>query len=585
MKYLKFIFIFTSGLYCTSSHAGFKADIAYTRLKTELTAQGITLPDGSGVPVLLAEACSNSVDDDNDPETPEICLAWLPTLSNNQFQGKTLNDKSQSTSGLFSGHATGSARLFFGNTASVAQGIDTIDLYWADHWLEDGYLNTGISGLLPKISSNRVASHSWVATAGKNQEERLFNSEVLRRVDWLIDRDEFIQSVSLTNGGKNPPVLASSFNAIAVGRSDARHGQRFTALDATYNVGRVRPDLVAPLSATSGATPVVASVAAFLVGIGHDDIALSTDPQKLVTTNRAGDAIYNAERSEVIKAILMAGADRSVSANNIIDYRSSEATQTNNGLDSRFGAGQVNVANSYQIMVAGEQNSAEDSQSQDGAINPTGFDYDPVFGGAAASNTEASYLFSTESDVESIYITLAWNIKIKQGQTGEFDGTAHLYDLNLKLFDVTKTPVLIATSSSDDQNTENLWVGLDSHRDYMIKVVSNTNQADFKWDYAIAWRTEADADHDGVADIRDNCTLVANADQIDSDGDGFGNRCDADLDNSGIVSFGDLALFRARFDSNDLNADFDGSGRVSFADLEIFRRLFAQAPGPAGELE
>ncbi|MEO1576160.1 MAG: M14 family zinc carboxypeptidase, partial [Pseudomonadota bacterium] len=38
--------------------------------------------------------------------------------------------------------------------------------------------------------------------------------------------------------------------------------------------------------------------------------------------------------------------------------------------------------------------------------------------------------------------------------------------------------------------------------------------------------TATDTDGDGVNDLVDNCTLIANADQRDSNGDGFGNACD-----------------------------------------------------------
>jgi hypothetical protein len=43
--------------------------------------------------------------------------------------------------------------------------------------------------------------------------------------------------------------------------------------------------------------------------------------------------------------------------------------------------------------------------------------------------------------------------------------------------------------------------------------------------------TYPDKDSDGVPDSTDNCTLVPNPGQVDSDGDGLGNTCDPDLDN------------------------------------------------------
>ena len=49
-----------------------------------------------------------------------------------------------------------------------------------------------------------------------------------------------------------------------------------------------------------------------------------------------------------------------------------------------------------------------------------------------------------------------------------------------------------------------------------------------------------DEDDDGIPDAEDNCTEVPNADQRDTNLDGYGNLCDADLNNDDIVNFGDL---------------------------------------------
>ena len=60
-----------------------------------------------------------------------------------------------------------------------------------------------------------------------------------------------------------------------------------------------------------------------------------------------------------------------------------------------------------------------------------------------------------------------------------------------------------------------------------------------------------------------------------------GNWCDADLDDSGFVNFGDLAAFKAAFGTSDPDADLDGSGFVNFGDLARFKALFGQPPGPS----
>ncbi len=91
-----------------------------------------------------------------------------------------------------------------------------------------------------------------------------------------------------------------------------------------------------------------------------------------------------------------------------------------------------------------------------------------------------------------------------------------------------------------------------------------------------------DQDLDGVPDSTDNCTEVANADQRDTNGDGFGNLCDADLDNNNVVNFLDLEQFKARFASDDADSDLNGDGTVDFVDFEIMRRGFFLPPGPSG---
>ncbi len=561
------------------AHADLQNEIGYTLLKNSLNMQGEALADGTGIQVLLAEACNNAIDADNDPSTPPVCIAWLPDISNNDFQGILINDISASTSGLFSSHATGVARLFFGHTSSIAPGINHVDAYLADHWIEDGFLHAGNPSLLPAISVNRIANHSWIGSADTEPEAQFSDVDVLHRIDWLIDRDEFLQIVGLSNGNSNPPLLSSAFNVIAVGRSDGHHGLGTAKIDSIYSAGRTRPDIVVPLSTTSSATPVISAAAALLIDAGHNNPLLSSDSLMSSTTNRAGEVIYNAERSEVVKALLMAGANRETDNGLITDYRNTAATQSKNGLDIRFGAGQINIANSYSILISGEQNSLEDNFGLATTITSNGFDYDPAFGGLENSNTEASYSFSTGSESEMFFVSLVWNIDIEPEFETNFENSAHLYDLNLVLVDVTANPLLIASSTSKKNNTENLWVQLENNRDYILKVVSDAGQLPYKRDYAIAWRREIDSDHDGIENDRDNCLNISNPAQRDTDNDGFGNRCDADLDNNGFVSFADLEIFRSRFGSHDPDADFDGNGSVSFADLVIFKSLFGKMPG------
>jgi hypothetical protein len=92
-----------------------------------------------------------------------------------------------------------------------------------------------------------------------------------------------------------------------------------------------------------------------------------------------------------------------------------------------------------------------------------------------------------------------------------------------------------------------------------------------------------DTDGDGVADDVDDCVQVADANQRDTDNDGFGNVCDADLNNDGIVNFTDLARLKAVFLTTDANGDLNGDGVVNFTDLARLKALFLRPPGPSGK--
>jgi len=99
----------------------------------------------------------------------------------------------------------------------------------------------------------------------------------------------------------------------------------------------------------------------------------------------------------------------------------------------------------------------------------------------------------------------------------------------------------------------------------------------------------ADTDGDGVPDATDNCTLLANADQCDSDGDGFGNRCDGDMNNNGATNSQDYVLFRQQISQPSVPpsfnaADLNCNGVVNSQDYVLFRGLVGSPPGPSANV-
>ncbi len=109
---------------------------------------------------------------------------------------------------------------------------------------------------------------------------------------------------------------------------------------------------------------------------------------------------------------------------------------------------------------------------------------------------------------------------------------------------------------------------------------------------AVAAATDTDAD--GVPDTVDNCVNVSNGPltvgmevkpwlvQRDTDNDGYGNLCDADLNNDAIVNGPDFGTFSQVFFTNDPDADLNGDGIVNGPDFGIFSSLFFKPPGPSG---
>jgi len=103
----------------------------------------------------------------------------------------------------------------------------------------------------------------------------------------------------------------------------------------------------------------------------------------------------------------------------------------------------------------------------------------------------------------------------------------------------------------------------------------------------------ADADADGVPDETDNCSDVPNPRQRDTDGDGMGNLCDADVDGNGRVttSWGEAFPRSRRGDVEAIaltardgryvpDHDLDGDAKVDARDVSIAQLRLFLPPGP-----
>jgi Dockerin type I domain/Thrombospondin type 3 repeat len=97
---------------------------------------------------------------------------------------------------------------------------------------------------------------------------------------------------------------------------------------------------------------------------------------------------------------------------------------------------------------------------------------------------------------------------------------------------------------------------------------------------------DIDSDTDGVQDFADNCTLVANANQRDTNGDGYGNLCDPDFNGDGTVNINDFNRLKARLNISpvvDIDTDLDGNGAVNINDFNRLKSFLGKPPGPSGQ--
>jgi hypothetical protein len=449
-----------------------KDDLGVTALQQAL---GDKAPTGQGVPVTIVE--SGGVPD--------------PAA----FPGKNLVIRDGTTK--FTSHAYYVGAGFFGTAKSrnaIGVGVMDIDAFNTARWQAADILVPGTGQ--PRVSPNasRVANHSY-----QYREVPQSMANQLRRMDWLVEHDDFIQITGNTGDGTVPP-LGVAMNLISVAPASARGPRQGTAGlgdDAVYTAGRFKPDLCGPADA-SNAAGWTSGIATLLIQTGHENPKLSRD--RSYKSPRTGTTIYHAETSEVIKAALMAGAMRNFKNANphdgsqVSDWgegliptirpttqpATTQSTTkpvetvsaiTPNGLDRRYGAGQPHTYNSYRILAAGIADAGE-------KVGDAGFSYAAKFG---RDQRSATYHF-TPTVAGKLAVCLAWNAKIAGGTPESFDGTATLYDLNLQL---TDGQIIVGESKSKIDNTENLWANVIAGRTYELTVTAEGEP--FDWDYGLAW--------------------------------------------------------------------------------------------------
>jgi len=327
--------------------------------------------------------------------------------------------------GTDSPHAdTVGANLYGATNASdpegVAPGVSEIDNYEGDYFINNIVFNgTAISA--------PIVNQSFIAiTTDTNVEEEINQAYDNYAATYGT---LFISAVGNGDGIFSP---GSCYNGIGV----AAYGG-VSSVGPTYD-GRSKPDITAPAGATSYATPQVTGAAAVLLQAAQrGDAGAGTESD-------ASDA-------RVLKALVLNGA-----------VKPSDWTHTDTApLDTRYGAGILNVYNSYMNLRAGEYESTGTSSGAVGAINSgaivpdEGWAFSNIATAVDLSGSYTAesnhYLFDLDAATApefTLTSTLVWDRQV---------GETAINNLDLYLFDAS-TGTMIALSDSLVDNVQELYV-------------------------------------------------------------------------------------------------------------------------------
>ena len=383
----------------------------------------------------------------------EALESYVPDTTSANFAGKTFTIKS-GASGV-SSHANLVASYFYGNTTSLLSGNIPIDLYNASPWIGSGFLKVG-SFTAPAVETHAVQNHSWIAPTYS------YAAETNQRLDFAIDRDGFVCVVGENNSSNTtstvlPELLGQGFHTISVGLTNGYHSAGFTTVGT---VGRIKPDIVAPESATSFATPMVSSAAGLLFS------KLAATPYSL----------SGADLPRVIKALLLASARKDTVAG-------TWGNTSVRPLDLRFGAGELNINHAYDDLRAG-RGTASNSSSQ----KSRGWSAESVNG-----NSTKSYFFSIPAGTSPtpFCAAMTWHRVITNTLQGNNWGNLDISmaDLDLHLYHASGLTqgALISESNGYLDNVELIYQPSLPPGDYVI-VVENTPGSPTT-PFALAWHS------------------------------------------------------------------------------------------------
>jgi len=482
---------------------------------------GAATPTGAGVVVGEIEA-----------RIPADGNTYGPNQAFSDFANITFHPMSPAPVSI-SGHATTVAKFQYGVHRSVAPGITEAYLWSADNWTTAGYLRNSQGPatfpVTPPPGGIKCMNHSWIADFGAASS----NIEAVRRADWVVNQDDVIMTVGVANVPPNPPLMSNMFNGITVGIHAGSHV--FTDTPAGLDgPGRMRPDIVAPEAFTSFATPIVNACGSLLVETARTQMA----------SNPA------AERSDVIKAALLAGAEHTASWTNEPDPSGPTRGVTSRPIDNVQGAGRLEINRSHLIHTGGEQD-GDTAPPLASNIDWRGWDLANI--GIGGSRY---WRFEIGETAAEISILATWHRRVFSVATpAALAVTYSLADFDLVLWRVDEQGDLQSlvgdaglpyfgggnvVSESAVDNVEHLYITDLVAGEYVIQI-DRIDAIQFplnSFDVAVAWLLPEpppipeDVNGDGVVNFADILSVIGAW--------GPCQDCPQDIDGNGVVGFAEI---------------------------------------------
>jgi hypothetical protein len=436
-----------------------------TARSSSLDAIGVTVlrattnVDGTGIRVAQPEAGAPGFE--VDPTNP-----WVQQPANlfTYLTSSGTTNNFPNSLGVDSPHADEVASNFYGLPAGIATNVAHVDNYDVNFFIQVSEQIIGLSTnyivMLPSSNiDDPVVNQSFAFTGPTVAEQQAIDSAY---DNYAARYNTLFVSAAGNAGPIGPP--ATSYNGIGVG--DYGGGSSF---GPTLDNGRAKPDLTAPENYSSFSTPEVSGAAALLMqaGLRGDGGSDTNSPADIRT----------------VKALLLNGA-----------IKPSDWTNTPpSPLDPLYGAGVLNVFNSYKQLTGGKHGYIVASAVPLGNPHPptgtggtivalSGWDFNTITSSPASDEINHYYFNVTNGSSNAAFTataTLVWNRQLDK---------TNLNNLDLFLYDAVSSN-LVAASTSVVDNVEHLWLPQLPQGRYDLQVLKNggLNPASITETYALAF--------------------------------------------------------------------------------------------------